>query len=224
MMTVRISSADGPRSALVRSLDFVCLLAAYGIATAIVSGLAGASMFIWPGHESSDILGWPAQYIVLLLTAITAWNAVGTYVGIFRTYEGSGPSKTVDQFGRAVVLWAAAVGIAIFLFKLPNFSRLFVLSFVSLGIALLALRDYFGRLLHRLNEGDQQRIAIVIGNGGQADWLVEYLRKHFSPRPYALVRRPDADDRRESCTNGTQPIDGLNSMSSRATFEVFVAA
>jgi exopolysaccharide production protein ExoY len=223
-MSVRTFTADSARSALVRSLDFVCLVAAYGIATAIASRLASAGMFIWPGSESSDILGWPAQYVVLLLTAVIAWNAVGGYLGIFRSDDASSPTGTVNQFGRAAVLWVAAIGVAIFLFKLPDVSRLFVLSFASLGIMLIALREYFVRVLRRLNQADQRRVAIVIGNGAQADWLVEYLRKHFSPQPYSVVKRPDADARSESHTNGTQPVDGLSDTRPRISFEVFVAA
>src|ERR1700737_637695 len=223
-MSVRTFTADSARSALVRSLDFVCLVGAYGIATAIASKLARADMFIWPGSESSDILGWPAQYIVLLLTAVIAWNAVGGYLGIFRSDDASSTSGTVNQFGRAAVLWVAAIGVAIFLFKLPNVSRLFVLSFVSLGIMLIALREYFVRVLRRLKHQDQRRVAIVIGNGAQADWLVEYLRKHFSPQPYSVVKRPDADERSESHTNGTQSADALSDKRPSISFEVFVAA
>src|ERR1700687_5607810 len=232
-MSVRTFTADSARSALVRSLDFVCLVGAYGIATAIASKLARADMFIWPGSESSDILGWPAQYIVLLLTAVIAWNAVGGYLGIFRSDDASSTTGTVNQFGRAAVLWVAAIGVAIFLFKLPNVSRLFVLSFVSLGIMLIALREYFVRVLRRLKHQDQRRVAIVIGNGAQADWLVEYLRKHFSPEPYSVVKRPDADERSESHTNGTQlgnglngtqPGNGLSGTRPKISFEVFLAA
>jgi exopolysaccharide production protein ExoY len=223
-MSVRTFTADSARSALVRSLDFVCLVGAYGIATAIASKLARADMFIWPGSESSDILGWPAQYIVLLLTAVIAWNAVGGYLGIFRSDDAWSTTGAVNQFGRAAVLWVAAIGVAIFLFKLPNVSRLFVLSFVSLGIMLIALREYFVRVLRRLKHQDQRRVAIVIGNGAQADWLVEYLRKHFSPQPYSVVKRPDADERSESHTNGTQPADALSDKRPSISFEVFVAA
>ena len=223
-MPVRTFTVDSGRSALVRTLDFVCLLAAYGIATAIASRLVREGMFIWPGSESSDILGWPAQYVVLLLTAVIAWNAVGGYLGIFRSDDGSSPIDTVSQFGRAAVLWVAAIGVAIFLFKLPNVSRLFVLSFVSFGIMLIGLRDYFVRVLRRLNHEDQRRVAIVIGNGAQADWLVDYLRKHFSPQPYSVVKRPDPDETSESHTNGTQPVDELSGTRPRISFEVFVAA
>jgi exopolysaccharide production protein ExoY len=223
-MPVRTFTADSARSALVRSLDFVCLVAAYGIAAAMASKLARAGMFIWPGSESSDILGWPAQYIVLLLIAVIAWNAVGGYLGIFRSEDASSPTGTVNLFGRAAVLWVAAIGVAIFLFKLPDVSRLFVLSFVSLGIILIALREYFVRVLRRLKHQDQRRVAIVIGNGAQADWLVEYLRKHFSPQPYSVVKRPDADEGSGSHTNGTQPVDGLNGILPRISVEVFVAA
>jgi exopolysaccharide production protein ExoY len=95
---------------------------------------------------------------------------------------------------------------------------------VSLGIILIATREYLLEALRRLNQEDQHRVAIVIGNGAQADWLVEYLRKHFSPHPYSVVKRPDADERSESHTNGTQPVGGLNGTLPRISFEVFVAA
>jgi exopolysaccharide production protein ExoY len=229
-MPVKTFTTDSARSALVRTLDFVCLVAAYGVATALASRLVREGMFIWPGSESSDILGWPAQYVVLLLTAVIAWNAVGGYLGIFRSDDGSSPIDTVSQFGRASVLWVAAIGVAIFLFKLPNVSRLFVLSFVSFGIVLIGLRYYFVRVLRRLNHEDQRRVAIVIGNGTQADWLVEYLRKHFSPQPYSVVKRPDPDETSVSHptsgshTNGTQPVDELSGTRPRISIEVFVAA
>jgi exopolysaccharide production protein ExoY len=223
-MLVRTFTAETARSALVRSLDFACLLVAYGIATAMASALARAGMFIWPRPASSDILGWPAQYVVLLLTAVTAWNTVATYVGIFRPDDGSSTAESINQFARAAVLWAVVIGVAIFLFKLPNVSRFFVLSFMSVSIILIALRDYFGRFLGRVSQIDQRRQAIVVGNGAQAEWLVEYLRKHFSPKPYALVRRPDVSEEIASRTNGTHPVEGLNGTQLNSSFEVFVAA
>lgn len=221
-MRIRTLTGDSTRSALVRGMDFSCLVAAYTITAAIASGLARVGMFIWPGPAPSDILGWPAQYIVLLLTAVTAWNTVGAYLGIYQSDDTYSPAET-SQLGRAAVLWATAVGVAIFLFKLPNVSRLFVLAFVSLGIILIALRDYLERLHARRNQG--ARVAIVIGHGAQADWLLEYLRKHFSPNPYALVRRPDVHDGIEPHTNGTQPGDNLTgTQRPRRAVEVFVAA
>jgi len=205
---VRIGTltADTRRHALGRGLDLACLLAAYYITTVIASGLARVAMFVWPGATSSDILGWPAQYIVLFLIAVTAWNTVGAYLGIYQYGDSYGP-RTLSRLVRAALLWAVAIGVAIFLFKLPNVSRFFVLSFVSLGFALMASRDYFERLLGRRNQPTQHRVAIVIGHGAQADWLLEYLRKHFSPKPYATVRRPDAHDGIEPHANGTPYVN-----------------
>jgi exopolysaccharide biosynthesis polyprenyl glycosylphosphotransferase len=190
----------------------------------VVSAFARVGMFLWPGPAPSDILGWPAQYVVLFLTAVTAWNTVGAYLGIYQSDDNHGPTET-SQLARAACLWATAIGLAIFLFKLPNVSRAFVVAFVSLGITFIALRDYLERLVHRLSQGDQLRVAIVVGSGAQADWLIEYLRKHFFPNPYALVRRPETDEGIESHTNGTQPIDIVNgTRHPRTSFEVFVAA
>jgi exopolysaccharide production protein ExoY len=223
-MRIRTPTGDSTRSALVRGLDVSCLAAAFAITATVASRVARVGMFVWPGPAPSDILAWPAQYVVLLLTAIIAWNTVGAYLGIYQPDESHSPTE-ISQLGRAACLCATAIGAAIFLFKLPNVSRLFVVSFVSLGIILIALRDYLERLLGRLNQGDQHRVAIVVGNGAQADWLIQYLRKHFCPKPYALVRRPDADENIESHTNGTQTVDALSgTRRSRTSFEVFVAA
>jgi exopolysaccharide production protein ExoY len=223
-MRIRTPTDDRTRSALARGLDVGCLAAAFAITTTVASSVARVGMFLWPDPAPSDILGWPAQYVVLLLTAVTAWNTVCAYVGIYQPTDSHSPT-IISQLGRAACLWAIVIGAAIFLFKLPNVSRLFVVSFVSLGVVLIALRDYLERLLDRLSRGDRHRVAIVVGNGPQADWLIQYLRKHFCPKPYALVRRPGADETIESHTNGTHTVDALNGTPrSRASFEVFVAA
>lgn len=226
LMTMRVGTLTGDRtgSALVRALDVICLAAAFAVTTAVTSRLARADLFVWPAPTPSDIYGWPAQYILLFLTAIITWNSIATYLGIYQS--GDCFSLThAGQLGRAVVLWSTAIGLAIFLFKLPNVSRLFVLSLLSFGTMLIALRAFFGRFLARVDEGDQRRIAIVVGNGAQADWLLGYLRKHFSPKPYALVRRPEADGEVQPEANGALPVYGPDgTRRSRTSFEVFVAA
>jgi exopolysaccharide production protein ExoY len=224
-MPIRSFTSDSVHRALARSLDFACLVAAYAMATAIASRLACANMFTWPKPASSDILGWPAQYVVLLLTGLFAWSVVGTRIGLYRSDGDGGRTGSVGQLGRAAFLWMAAIAAAIFLFKLPNVSRLFVLTFVSLGSILITLRENVERFLARRIKQGQHRVAIVIGNGSQADWLIEYLRKNFCPQPYAVVRRLEAGDLTGPDPNGSQRSDSAIQMQNpERSLEVFVAA
>ena len=224
-MPLRTFTGDNAHRALARSLDSACLVAAFAMATAIASRLARANMFIWPKPAPSDILGWPAQYIVLLLTSLIAWSVVGAYIGIYRSEGDTGPTAKVGELGGAALLWVAAIGVAIFLFKLPNVSRLFVLSFVSLGSILIALRDTAERFIARRIRQSQHRVATVIGNGAQADWLIEYLRENFCPQPYALVRRLEPADLAELRANGAQRTDAATQTQRPGqSLEVFVAA
>ncbi|MGH7931557.1 MAG: sugar transferase [Candidatus Binataceae bacterium] len=224
-MPIKTFAGDNAHRALARGLDFACLAAAYATTTAIAAWLVRANMFIWPEPAPSDILGWPAQYIVLLLTALIAWSVVGSYVGVYRSDGDLGSTGNFGQLSEAALLWMAVIGVAIFLLKMPNVSRLFVLSFVSLGSMLIALRDSLERFLVRRTRQSQHRVAVVIGNGGQADWLIEYLRKNFCPQPYALVRALEPSDLTEPKTNGAQHPDSMiQTQRPRRSLEVFVAA
>jgi exopolysaccharide production protein ExoY len=168
--------------------------AAYALTAFAASALARRGLFTWPAPAPSDILNWPAQYVVLLLIAVLARTAIATH---YARQPGADNSfgTPITQAGRATMLWAAGIGASIFLFKLSDVSRMFVLSFLCLGSALSFLFNALQRLLGA-NQQHKHRVALVIGHGAQGDWLTAYLRKHFSPRPYALVKRLQPDDLR----------------------------
>ncbi len=149
-------------------------------------------MFVWPAPAPSDILKWPAQYVVLLLVAVLARGAIASHPGQERPGDG-GLDPAMRQAGKGALLWAAIIAIFIFLFKLSDVSRIFVLCFITVGSALSVLCDELGWFW---NAGlrEKRGMAVVIGSGTRGDWLTEYLRKHFCPRPYALVKRLEADE------------------------------
>ena len=220
----RSNTGNRTRTTLVRCVDFACLVAAYTITTIVAARIARVGMFVWPAPAASDILGWPAQYVVLFLIAVTAWNAVGAYLGIYQSGDRHGPTNPA-ALSRAACLWAAAIAVAVFLFKLPYVSRAFVLSFVLLGFTLIALRGRLERALDRLSYGGQLRVAIVVGSGAQAEWLIDYLRRHFLPNPYASVRRPATDDEIRTRTDAVQTAHASNGASRmRTSFDVFMVA
>ena len=224
-MSVSPFKVDKVRGALSRTLDFACLVSAFAATSSLASFLSRSDLFIWPEPVSADIGGWPAQYVVLLLSTVIAWNVVSGYL---RIHRGEPPDASSNNFGsllRAGLLWMAATALAIFLFKLREVSRLFVLSYIVLASALIALRDWgemtAARRIYR--SGRMRRTAVVIGNGAQANWLRQFLLDNYCPEPYALVRQvgpadPDyIDGQATPGTNGHQA-------SSRDATEVFVAA
>ena len=173
----------------------------------------------------SDIAGWPAQYVVLLLSSLIAWNLVSGHFGMRKVYRPDSIGSHFLQLIRTGGLWVAAIGLAIFLFKLREVSRLFVLSYILLATLLIALRDSAETMVTRriYRQRGMRRTAVVIGNGSQANWLRQFLLDSYCPEPFALVRRVDPADpdlfnrANTSGANGHRP-------SPRDFTEVFVAA
>src|SRR5438445_3922847 len=129
-MSASHAKAVTVKDALSRALDFLCLVSAFAATSSIASLLSGSDLFVWPKPTSSDIAGWPAQYAVLLLSTLIAWNVVSGCLGA-PTGEWSDTSSVhFLRFVRAVPLWLAATALAIFFFKLREVSRLFVLLYI----------------------------------------------------------------------------------------------
>jgi exopolysaccharide production protein ExoY len=212
------------KAAFVRSLDLGALIAAFFLTTLAASRLERVGMFVWPAESSSDILGWPAQYVVLILTALTSWSAVGTRAGIYQC-DDTYTAGDVRNLGHAAIIWASTIAVAIFLFKLPGVSRGFVLSFVLLGVIFVGLRHCAETLVERLYRDTRRRVAVVVGHGPQAEWLIGYLRKHFCPTPYALVRRAQPEKGIERDAERVSLCgDPGNPAGPNGYLEVFIAA
>src|SRR6516165_2362018 len=106
-----------------KTLDFLCLLAAFAATSSLASYLSRSGLFIWPEPASSDIAGWPAQYVVLLLSALIAWSLVSSYLGEHKGEQPDASSGHVGGLARSGLLWMAATAFAIFVFKLREISR-----------------------------------------------------------------------------------------------------
>jgi exopolysaccharide production protein ExoY len=179
-----------------RTLDFLSLMAAFVATSWLASYLGRSDLFIWPAPTSSDIAGWPAQYVVLLLSALIAWNLVSSYLGEYKRDQPDASGSHVGRLARTALLWMATTAFAIFVLKLREISRLFLLSYMVLGGLSIALRDWAEtmarRAIHRRRGA--YRTAIVVGNGTQARWLRQFLLDNYCPEPYALVRQVDPAD------------------------------
>ena len=185
---------DNGKIALARTIDFVCLASAFAISTWTMTFLSGWALFVWPAPGSSDIAGYPAQYVVLLLATLITWSVVTV---LFHGVPQS-DSATV-RFGwlmRAGLLWMTTVPLVIFLLKLQEVSRVFVLSYTTLAIILITAGNWGHAIFLRslLRRGAIHRTALIIGNGMQASWLRQYLLDNYCPEPYIVVRQADPAD------------------------------
>jgi exopolysaccharide biosynthesis polyprenyl glycosylphosphotransferase len=182
-------------------------------------------MFKWPRPASSDIAGWPAQYVVLLLSTVISWNIVNGHLAIHRGEQPHASSNSFSRLLRAGLLWTAATALAIFLFKLREVSRLFVLSYIVLAIILVALRHRAETIVARRIDGRRglRRTAIVIGDGTQASWLRQFLLDNYCPQPYGLVRQVGRGDPEYIGERARPGMNGQRAYSRDGT-EVFVAA
>jgi exopolysaccharide biosynthesis polyprenyl glycosylphosphotransferase len=210
------------RAAMLRALDFGSLLVAFAATSWFASFLGRSDLFVWPQPTSSDIAGWPAQYVVLFLSTIIAWHLVSEYLGIRRIEQPAASREHFGRLARAALLWIALTGLAIFLFKLREVSRLFLLSYVLLAAIFIATADWLeslsARRAYRRRGG---RSAVVIGSGRQGGWLRQFLLDNYCPEPYEVVRQVDPVElkgrKAENNSNSDSPAD-------REMAEVFVAA
>jgi len=216
---------DKVQGALSRTLDFICLVGAFASTTTIASLLSRSDLFTWPRPTPSDIAGWPAQYVVMLLSSLIAWNIVSGHFGMRKVYRPDSTGSHFLQLVRTGALWVAAIGLSIFLFKLREVSRLFVLSYILFATLLIALRDSTETMVARriYRRRGMRRTAVVIGNGSQASWLRQFLLDNYCPEPFTLVRCVDPaetdlfNSTETSGANSHQPV-------ARDFTEVFVAA
>src|ERR1700677_2684339 len=99
---------------LSRSLDFCCIAAAFGAASAVVSSLRTLDRFAWPEHRLDDVNGWPLPYIFLLLASLVLWGIASAYFDIYRHEHAVKLTCSVRRLTRVIALWLGAIAAAIF--------------------------------------------------------------------------------------------------------------
>src|SRR4030088_1431582 len=98
-MSVNHLRVEKVQNALSGTLDLVCVAGAFAATSSIASLLSRFSLFTWPKPTFSDIAAWPAQYVVLLLSTLIAWNLVSGYLGLHKTEQ---LDRSSNYFGRLV--------------------------------------------------------------------------------------------------------------------------
>jgi exopolysaccharide biosynthesis polyprenyl glycosylphosphotransferase len=170
-------SADAVR----RVTDCCCIVVSYLFALRLTLWLAAHGRFSFP----SD---WRREYGVFLWLALTAWVAIATQGGIYRSHRGERLDFAAYQMTRTIVLWALATTFGAFLLKLSNVSRQFSLYlFFGAGGLILARQALTMVVLRRLRRfGYDWRTALIVGTRSECERFAKILTDTF-PNGYQIA-------------------------------------
>jgi lipopolysaccharide/colanic/teichoic acid biosynthesis glycosyltransferase len=135
---------------------------------------------------------------LLAVLAGAGWSLILWLLGLYRLRaRWSWRSEWLDII-RAVLLVGVGVFCALFLFKLPNVSRLFLLSlFVAQGTGTLASRAVLRAVFETIrSRGYNARYLLVVGDGPQARSFARRVSAHrqLGIRVVGFLRGPGLND------------------------------
>jgi exopolysaccharide production protein ExoY len=170
--------------AIQRLADCGCIALGYLLVLHIVSWLACKGLFIVPRQ-------WGYGYGAFLLIAVSAWLAIASYTGIYRTRRAERANFATRRLLRTVSLWAMLATVGVFLLKLSNISRQFILYVFFLSGGLILIRQALTMaVLRRLRRfGYDWRTALIIGERPDCDRFAEILTGTF-PNAYQVMLAP----------------------------------
>ncbi len=160
-----------PHNTFTRSLDFICIIAAFAAASGFAVLLSTIGLFTWPDTPARAFLGWPPDYAILLIASLVSWSAVSAYFGIHKANYIESFSNTYWRLGRTLLVWAGVTGASTFLLKLQTVSRQFTLSFVTIAGTLIILRHFIDTSLSRSGPRRIGRKAVILGVHRETQWL-----------------------------------------------------
>jgi exopolysaccharide production protein ExoY len=170
--------------AIQRLVDCGCIVIAYFIALQIASWLDRKGLFIFPKQ-------WNQQYGAFLAIALLAWTAIATYRQIYRSHRAERLGFAALRLSRTLALWAVLTTAGVFLLKLSNVSRQFILYVFFLSASLILIRQSLTMMvMRRLRRfGYDWRMALIIGKRDDCERFAEILTRTF-PNGYQVVLAP----------------------------------
>jgi exopolysaccharide production protein ExoY len=176
---------------LARSLDFCCILLAFGAASTLASAFSALGLFKWPDVGDHSIRGWPTDYVILLITAIVLWAMVAAYIGVHKIDRIESAQRSYWRLVRALLVWSGTTATSIFFLKLQILSRQFNLSFFGIASCLILSRHSIDRAFAswRSSTRRSRRSAIIIGHPRETRWLLNALSA--SPEWYGSVTQAE---------------------------------
>ncbi len=177
-------STNKTADALRRLVDCGCIVAGYLIVLHIASWLNHRGRFVF----SPD---WQYEYGTFLVLAVLTWSALAAYAQIYRSHRTERLDFAAHKLLRTLALWAILTTAGVFLLKLSNLSRQFILYVFTLSSALILGRQALTMVvLRRLRRfGYDWRTALIIGERQDCERFASILTKTF-PNGYQVVLAP----------------------------------
>jgi exopolysaccharide production protein ExoY len=184
-------SGNRKSDSLQKILDSVCIFSGYLLAWFMAQWLSSKGLFVFPDRSI-------AEYRACLLLAVFSWGAVSSYMQVYHSYRAESLDFAVTKLLQALVMWVLATTAGVFLLKLHNISRQFMLYvFLSSGLFMIARQLATMAVVHRLwRFGYNWRTALIIGERSNCERFAELLRATYPM--YRVVMAPlEGSDPRE---------------------------
>ncbi|ACG72635.1 exopolysaccharide biosynthesis polyprenyl glycosylphosphotransferase [Anaeromyxobacter sp. K] len=162
----------GAVSAGLRALDLALVAAAFGLALALRAAVDVAAV---------PPLLPPGRHLAWLAVALALWPAAAGAAGVYGQYRTRSRREEILRLARAVGLLALGVAAASFLGRDRDLSRLLLLGWLGIALALLAgSRVAVRTLAHEARRrGHNTRAFAVVGGGP----LARAMRQRLLARP-----------------------------------------
>jgi lipopolysaccharide/colanic/teichoic acid biosynthesis glycosyltransferase len=211
-----VTVSNTQKRELARSVDSGCIILAFAGASEIATRLSMVGLFKWPNVTKHGLVGWPPDYVILLVASLVLWAVVGAFTGVYRLDRVESYNDSYWHLGRALLLWIGTMAVAIFFLKLQTVSRQFNLCFFSLASVLIFCRQIAERdLLEARAFGRTSRSAVIVGPPKEAKWLFGVLaaRREW----YGSVTLADLEEI-QTTLNGHSAGEDADSASSNGSF------
>jgi len=178
-------------------LDSLCVFSGYVVAWLVARWLSSKGMFVFPDQ-------WLPEYRACLLVAVLSWGAVSSYLGVYHSHRAERLDFAAAKLAQALLIWAMATTAGVFLLKLHNISRQFMLYvFFASGVLIIVRQLATMGVLRRMRRfGYSWRTALIIGERSHCESFAELLTTTY-PMGYRLML---------ASLEGSDPTDLLNSL------------
>jgi exopolysaccharide biosynthesis polyprenyl glycosylphosphotransferase len=185
-------STNRTADSLQRVIDCVCVLVGYGAAWYVAVWLRSKGLFVFPDRGITE-------YEEFLVLSLVLWAVLGGYMEIYHSHRSERLDFTAGELFRTLLIWAIATAAGVFLLKLHNISRQFMLyMFLFSGLFIIARQLLTMAVMRRLRRfGYNWRTALIIGEQSNCERFADLIAKTY-PMGYRVVLAPSGGGASES--------------------------
>jgi exopolysaccharide production protein ExoY len=171
-----------------RLVDSLCIVLGYLAAWRLALWLTSRQLFVFPDQ-------WVPEYRTFLLLSIFLWLGVSGYMSTDQSHRTERLSLVAGELLKTLLTWALAITAGVFVLKLHNISRQFMIYMVVFSGLLIAGRHVLTMaILRRLRRfGYDWRTVLVVGSRGDCERFADLLTQTHPTGYRVLVAPIDGD-------------------------------